>query len=40
MDRAELRQGFTTYFDGSRPHGEQKQCRSWQQGWQTFNECD
>lgn len=28
-------QGFTTG-----PHGEQQHCRSWQQGWQTFTECD
>ena len=30
--------GFTT--DANGPHGEQQHCRSWQQGWQTINECD
>jgi hypothetical protein len=32
--------GFTTYFDANGPHGEQQHCRSWQQGWQQFTECD
>jgi hypothetical protein len=34
------RQGFTTYFDATGPRGEQQHCRSWQQGRQTFTECD
>jgi hypothetical protein len=33
------KQGFTTYFSASGPHGVQQHCRSWQ-GWQTFTESD
>ena len=34
------RQGFATDFDANGPHGERQHSRSWQQGWQTFTECN